>query len=97
MDPVRAGVVSLGRQESPRPHMQRKPVNSDTALAQGGLQSRRKMQSRRGRGDGAFVGRKYRLVVGGVTLVGRPPGGNVRRQRGAAQIRDRLIERGTMK
>ncbi|OIQ68344.1 hypothetical protein GALL_500670 [mine drainage metagenome] len=91
------GVFDLDRQEGPCPDMQGYPVDSDPALAERGFQRRREMQSRRRRRDSAFAGGEHGLIVGGVALIGRTPGGDIGWQRRAAEIGDGGIERGPVK
>ena len=55
------------------------------------------MQSGGGGGDRALVDREHGLIVGGIALVGRAFGSDVGRQRRAAELGDRLVERRPVK
>ena len=94
---VRGRVLGLDRQERPRPHMQRDPVNADAALAQRRLERRRKMQAGGGCRDRAFIDGEHGLIVGSVALIGRALRGDVRRQRRRAEVGDGLIQRRPVK
>src|SRR3990170_8291814 len=89
-------IVHLDRQEGPCPDMQRYPVNSDAACAQRRFQLWGKMQSRRGGRDRALMGGEHGLVVGGIAIISSSLRGDVGRQRRAAEIRYRLVERRPM-
>ena len=72
-------------------------MQTDTARLQRRLELGREMQACGRRRNGSFLGREHGLIVGRIALVGRPPRGDIGRQRRRADIGDGLIEHRTMK